>query len=489
MLKLEPAILTIFGITGDLANRKLLPALYHLAHDELLPKSFRIVGITRRGTTAKAVVERIRASVELQGDKCSQEILDWLEQATSVVTMDITDPGEYVRLKLELDRLENESGVCLNRLFYLAIPSQVFSPVVRELGRSELNSGCQHGRAESRLLIEKPFGYDLVSAEELITETTNSFAEDQIYRIDHYLAKETVQNILKFRFDNPLFSGSWDNSHISHILVTASESIGIEGRVAFYEQMGALRDIIQSHLLQLIALVTMDKPTSFSADDIHGAKEKLLSQIHPPKDNEMIDHAIRGQYATYRKEVAHERSQTETYTAVRFEIDNDRWRGVPVLVRTGKAMKEKVTEITVVFRDPGNKDCTNFLTIRIQPHEGIVLDLRIKKPGFDDDVEHVQMDFCYSEKLNVMHPDAYERVLVDTMRGDKTLFATSQEVLASWHITEPILHAWQHGLSPLHHYTNGSWGPEAGNKLAVQAGQPWMTSALNICSIHTKKSR
>ncbi len=485
MRDLEPAILTIFGITGDLAKRKLLPALYHLAHDKLLPDSFRIVGISRRGTTVNDVLKIIEVSISSSGKSCDKTTLAWLKKVITIVDMDITIPEQYSKLKHELDIIEDSTGICLNRLFYLAIPSTLFGAVTDRLGKEDLNNGCQHGVTESRLLIEKPFGYDLASAKELITTLKDSFTEKQIYRIDHYLAKETVQNILTFRFENPLFSTSWDKTHISHIMITASEEIGIEGRVTFYDQIGALRDLIQSHLLQILALVTMDRPKNMDAINIHKAKEAILKKVLPPAADMTSEETVRGQYDSYKQEVGNKHSTTETFAAVRLYIDEPRWQGVPMFIRTGKALAEKVTEITVAFKDSKAPECLNYLTIRIQPNEGIVLNLRIKKPGFNQQVEDVQMDFCYNEKLGVSHPDAYERVLVDVMRGDKTLFATSNEVLASWEIIEPILYAWQSDRQPLYIYKNNSWGPEEpANNLLKEVSGEWLTDILHVCNVH-----
>lgn len=462
---LEPAILTIFGITGDLAHRKLLPSLYYLAKNEMLPKSLRIIGITRTGTTIDKVMSSIREAVEAQGDSCDEEVLSWLESTISIVKMDITDSAEYIRLKKVHEKLEDEAGVCLNRLFYLAIPSQTFAPVVRELGQSGLNSGCQHGNTQSRLLVEKPFGFDLISAKELIADTSASFNEDQIYRIDHYLAKETVQNILTFRFQNPLFSGVWDTKHISQIVITAVESIGIEGRVIFYEQMGALRDLVQSHLLQLLALVTMDEPDNLTAESIHDAKLKLLKSVVPPLPDRIAQCVVRAQYQGYTNEVNNPDSRVETFVAVRLNIDHPSWRNTPIFLQTGKKLAEKVTEIKIVFHDKNIPKPHNTLIIRIQPNEGISLALRVKKPGFDKKVEEVPMDFYYSEAFETPHPDAYERVIVDVMRGDKTLFATSEEVIASWEIIEPILSAWDHNRAQLYKYEAGSRGPKEADEL------------------------
>jgi glucose-6-phosphate 1-dehydrogenase len=468
---IESAILTIFGITGDLAARKLLPSLYYLFQAELLPKNFAIVGVTRSGTTVDKLIEKIRTSVESDGVSADQAILDHMAKVIRIVEMDLTNAEDYTRLKKELDAVEDSHGVCMNRLFYLAIPAQTFAHIVGLLAHAELNSGCQHGKAESRLLIEKPFGYDLASAQELIEQLNTAFSEEQIYRIDHYLAKETTQNILTFRFANPLFKAAWDNSLVSHIMITAAEKIGIEGRVAFYEQTGALRDLIQSHLFQLMALVTMEEPKELGSDAIHREKLRLLEAVEPIHADKVANIAVRGQYEGYREEVADPHSMTETYAAVRLAIDNDRWRGVPVLLRTGKGLAEKATEITLVFCEkPGAE--TNSLTFRIQPNEGIVVSLQAKKPGFTDEMQEVQMDFLYRNSFVGIQPDAYQRVLVDALKGDKTLFATSEEVLASWRIVEPILHAWSISKE-LPTYEIGSWGPSEATNLAHNAHIQW----------------
>ncbi len=484
MVALEPSIVTIFGITGDLSRRKLLPALYHLANDNMLPENIRIVGISRRGTTTQDVIENIKQSVEKKGDACNDSTLKRLQSIISIVAMDITQDNEYVNLKKELDRIEDSVGMCLHRLFYLAIPSTLFGPVVLKLGANDLNTGCQHGKAESRLLIEKPFGYDLTSAKELISDLNKSFSEDQIYRIDHYLAKETAQNIMTLRFENPLFSDNWNSKNIDYIMVTAAESIGIEGRASFYEQMGALRDLIQSHLLQLVALVTMDMPETMTSENIHKVKEDLLKTILPPKENLMVKKTVRGQYDSYKSETENAKSSVETFAAVELEIDSPRWLGTPIYVRTGKALADKITEITVVFKDDKIPHCNNYLTIRIQPNEGIVLDLRIKKPGFNNEISNVQMDFCYETKDGSLHPDAYERVLIDAMKGDKALFATSIEVLENWRITQPILDAWENNLVPLNIYKSGTWGPEESEKLLSNKSAVWFKNDHSVCTVH-----
>jgi glucose-6-phosphate 1-dehydrogenase len=466
-LDLDPAILTIFGITGDLARRYLLPAIYQLAHNDLLPTTFKIVGVTRQALTTADIIQSFQKSLETAGIHYVPATLAKLEANLVVVSMDITDNEEYVRLKKELDTIEDSVGQCLHRLFYLSIPSTVYGPVVKRLGQHDLNQGCQHGSTDSRLLIEKPFGYDLNSAEELIKTLASSFSENQIYRIDHYLAKETVQNILTFRASNPLFQAVWSNQHIKRIIITAAESIGIEGRATFYEPIGALRDIVQSHLLQIAALVTMGIPDQLSATAIHTARQKLLESIQPPHPDDMAAKTVRGQYGSYRQEVENPDSQTETFAALELTIATPTWEGVPLILKTGKKLSAKTTEINIVFHEPAGAGHNNYLTMRLQPHEGIALDLRIKRPGFDVEMEHVTMEFDY-HGLDAEHPDAYERVLVDTMRGDQTLFATSAEVLASWHVVQPVLDAWQHNHVPLQTYISGSAGPDAAQKLVAE---------------------
>ncbi len=481
MEKLANTILVIFGITGDLAQRKLLPALFHLTEAGMLPDTFHVVGISRRGTTSADILALIRKRTG-KDEGTAPEVFSRLETMLSIVDMNIGEPSEYGKLAGELSRIEASAGHPLHRLFYLAIPANLFGTVTTRLAESDINVH-EKGIRECRFLIEKPFGFDLASAKELIAFLDSRFDESQIYRIDHYLAKETAQNILAFRFENPLFSGTWNKEHISHIMITAVESIGIEGRTAFYENMGAMRDLVQSHLLQLLALVTMNKPASMSSEDIHRQKELILSRIRPPDPALMERDAIRAQYASYRTETGNPQTLTETYASLRLSIDTEEWRDVPVFIRTGKSIREKITEITLVFSDPQNGERKNYLTIRIQPNEGIVIDLHIKKPGFANELEHVQLDFCYTDKLNVSHPDAYERVLVDAMRGDRTLFASSEEVLSCWRISEPILSAWAKKDFPLSFYENNSWGPEAADHMIKETGVEWLSDTHPVCSI------
>jgi glucose-6-phosphate 1-dehydrogenase len=438
---LQPSVIVIFGITGDLAQRKLLPALYYLMKANLLHEKTLIVGITRRDVTA----EELFSKIDLDGDPNTDsdpEVVGRIKGALRMYKMSMTEGTDYDKLLQYLNHLEEEQGMCLNRLYYLSIPPQVLGPIVRNLGEHGLNATCQHAAASSRLLVEKPFGYDLTSAKQLIEETGRYFGEDQIFRIDHYLAKETTQNILTFRTHNPIFDKIWDSQHISQVEITASEQIGIEGRAVFYEQTGALRDVVQNHLLQLLAVVAMEPPAAMDSDATHAVKQTLLEQIMPIQPNEIGERAKRAQYEGYKTEVGKDDSFVETYASLNLSIDNPRWKNVPFIVRTGKSLAEKRTDIRVIFGDA--KADHNELNLRIQPNEGIDVVLNAKKPGFDETLQTVVMDFRYEDNFkNNGHPDAYERVLVDAAKGDHTLFATSDEVLASWRIVESVVKAWE----------------------------------------------
>jgi glucose-6-phosphate 1-dehydrogenase len=349
----------------------------------------------------------------------------------------------------------------MNRLFYLSIPPQVYGPLVKHLGEHGLHKPSPGSSSDVRLLVEKPFGYDLISAEELIKETTRDFSEDQIFRIDHYLAKETVQNILTFRRYNPLFWSIWNNQHIQYISVNAAEKIGIEGRANFYENVGALRDLVQSHLLQLLAITTMDLPEDLSdSNAIHRAKEALLNAVKPPHADEISEKVIRAQYDGYRDEVSNQDSVTETFVSLELNIDMPQWQGVPITVTTGKSLDSKHTEIIVCFGEPNDSD-VNQLTFRVDPHEGIDVRVAVKTPGYEQILQSASMNFSYQQTFDEEgHPDAYERVLIDAVRGDHALFSTNEEVLASWRILQPILDAWKRNSDDLRSYAVGSKGPD-----------------------------
>lgn len=472
----ENGIFVIFGVTGDLAKRKLLPALYRLADGNFISEDFKIIGTTRRDTTIQDVIDEIHKNIKAQGEEPNPLTLRRIKKMFSIVKMDITQTGDFSLLKKETDKLAEVIGLPVNRLYYLAVPPEMFGSIVEGLGAHQLHTAREKD-TESRLLIEKPFGYDTATAKNLIKEMEKVFPEKAIYRVDHYLAKETAQNILTFRLRNPLFRAIWNNTAVRHIIITASESITIEGRANFYEKTGAMRDLIQSHLMQLLALVTMEEPAEPTSQAIHKSKLTLLQSVKHARPAD----AVRGQYEGYAQEVDNPASNTETYAALKLEIDNDRWRGVPMLLRTGKAMPEKVTEITLIFksRDHASKD-TNALTIRIQPNEGIVLSLLAKEPSFEEKTQQVQMEFFYGDSFAVKHAGAYERVLIDAIRGDKTLFTTDKEVLASWKIVEAVIKDWQFSQEMPAVYKKGTWGPPQADTLAAASKAKWLTGHLKL---------
>lgn len=453
----RPLILVIFGITGDLAQRKLLPALYQLlkAHD--LPEQLHVVGISRRDVTKDSVYAQLKSFVGPEG--YDETIEQHLKDCTEMIQMDLLNTDAYHELLIHLQSVESAYEEGASRLYYLSIPSQAFTPIIRLLGETGHNAPLASGDAP-RLLIEKPFGYDLVSAKELVGVLGEHFGEGQIYRIDHYVAKETVQNILTFRFENPLFESVWNSEHIERISVMAREQIDIEDRAGFYEQTGALRDVVQNHLLQLLAITTMARPAQIESESIHANKLALLNAVQPISPDEVASKAVRGQYEGYRTEVDNPDSNIETYARLELSIDNDQWRGVPVVLETGKALDAKSTEIIISFRQHGDApDERNRLIFRIQPREGITLRLQTKRPGIRNITDGADMDFDYAKAFNERPADAYERVIVDAIRGDQTLFASAAEVIRSWEIIENVLQQWLRSGDGLVSYAKGSAGP------------------------------
>jgi glucose-6-phosphate 1-dehydrogenase len=441
--KPEPAVFVIFGITGDLAGRKLLPALYELYKSNLLNEKTAILGTSRREVSVDELLNKVELCVLEENNVCDPEVMTRIKNSLHMVQLDPDTSNEYVKLADKLRALEADYGVCMNRLYYLSVPPEAYSTITHNLGTHKLNESCEHGVANSRLLVEKPFGYDLASAQKLIEDTNASFREEQVFRIDHYLAKETAQNILTFRRHNPVFSSIWNSEHIESIEICAYEKIGIEGRANFYEPIGALRDFVQSHLLQLLALTTLELPEKYDEGPwLHTAKFKLLQSVKAILDDP-AQPIIRGQYEGYQDEVKNPNSTTETFVRLPLAIENDRWRGTRISVATGKALVEKRTDVTVCFHDRITND-RNKLVFRIQPNEGISLDLSAKRPGFESQIENVDMDFSYHNAFGSNgHPDAYERVLLDAVKGDRSLFPTSEEVLQSWQILQPVQLAWQ----------------------------------------------
>jgi glucose-6-phosphate 1-dehydrogenase len=446
---LEPAVIVIFGITGDLSQRYLLPALYHLFKEELIHKDTKIVGLSRQQLGAEDVYNNLQSD---SGTDAS--VITAMHSKTKMLKLASGSTEDYSKLLEVLNELEAKDGVCMNRIYYLSVPPKLFKETVANLGKADLNKSCPHSAASTRILVEKPFGNDYASAKELVNDVGAVFKEEQIFRVDHYLAKETVQNILTFRSENPIFKAIWNKDQIQSIDIIGSEKIGIEGRVNFYEGVGAMRDLIQSHLLQLLAVVTMDLPEDLSdTASIHQARQTLLESIQPAEP----ERAIRGQYKGYKSEVGSQESNTETYAELNLRIESEALSDVPIRIISGKGLAEKKTEISIKFGE-NNSKATNTLIFRIQPNEGIHIELRVKEPNLERVIADANMDFSYSEafKIDTSHPTAYERVLADAFKGDRTLFATSDEVLASWRVIEPVIEAWKDNDDDLISYEMGA---------------------------------
>lgn len=496
----NPTTIIIFGATGDLTQRKLIPSLYNLYLEESLPEKFTILGFARRPRTddefradmVTALQQHAKAAFSEQKAKRFVKHIRYLPS-------DFADVTGYDRLRTLLEEIEHEQKVPeggSNRLFYLSTPPDAYAGIVENLGQEGL-TGTYAPTAKqgwTRLIIEKPFGHDLASAEELNAHILSFFNERQVYRIDHYLGKETVQNILTFRLGNSIFEPLWNRNYIDHVQILVAEQIGIEGRGNYYEKSGALRDIVQNHMLQVLALVAMEPPAAFNADGVRNEKVKVLQAIHPMEPSEVNQLTVRGQYANYKSEegVAPD-SKTETYVALKMMIDNWRWADVPFYLRTGKSLSRRVTEVTIQFRQPplmlfahqdhdgheGPEDVMepNLLTIRVQPDEGISLRVGLKPPGGTFALRPVTLDFDYSDTFGEDSPEAYQRLLLDAMTGDPTLFIRRDEVETAWALMDPIMEGWQlpKTPSPLP-YWPGSWGPDSANTLIERDGREWYVS-------------
>ncbi|MCA9325842.1 glucose-6-phosphate dehydrogenase [Candidatus Saccharibacteria bacterium] len=446
----KPTIFVIFGITGDLAHRRLLPALYHLFKDDSLHDKTTILGLSRREITPDQLLEKVELCVLEKDNVCDPEVMARFRNALQMMQLNPTEPDDYGRLRERLDQIETVQGHCAHRLFYLSIPPAVYRNVVDNLGQQGLSSSCQHGDNKSSILVEKPFGFNLESAQQLISETNQFFDESQIYRIDHYLAKETAQNILTFRRSNPMFTSIWNSKHVSDIEVLTSETLDVKGRGAFYDEVGALRDQIQSHSMQLLALATLNIPDELDEASLHDAKRQLFSSIEPV--NDVHRQVQRGQYKGYVQDVERDTSTTESYVSLSLHIHNERWQGTRIRLATGKKLARKSSMVRLTFKEPGNHDVKNMLTFRLQPNEGIDITLQAKRVGLEDATEPAWLNFDYSAAA---HPDAYERVLIDAIRGDHMLFASSDEIIATWKVLQPVLDAWQAGSEDLIRYEPG----------------------------------
>ena len=484
-----PCGLVIFGVTGDLARRKLMPAVYDLANRGLLPPGFALTGFARRDWEDQDFAQVVHDAVKANARTPFREAT-WAQLAEGIrfVQGEFDDDDAFDRLSTTVAELDAERGTGGNHAFYLSVPPRSFPLVCRQLARSGLSQ--EHAGAWRRVVVEKPFGHDLASARELNDVVSEVFAPESVFRIDHYLGKETVQNMLALRFANQLFEPIWNAHYVDHVQITMAEDIGIGGRAGYYDGIGAARDVIQNHLLQLLALTAMEEPVSFEAPALRAEKEKVLSAVRLPRD--LGRHTARGQYTAgwqggdevcgfLEEDGIAPDSRTETYAAIRLDIDTRRWAGVPFYLRAGKRLGRRVTEIAVVFRKaphlPFESTATtelgsNALVIRIQPDEGVTIRFGEKVPGTSMEVRDVTMDFGYGHAFTESSPEAYERLILDVLLGDPPLFPRHREVELSWMILDPITEFWaSHGRPEP--YRSGTWGPESADAMMARDGRSW----------------
>jgi len=489
-LPVAPTTLVIFGASGDLAKRKLLPALYNLAHEGALPERFNLIGCARREQSDDEFREMARESIEANSRRDpDSQVLDGLLERMRYAAVPFDDSEAYPKLADMIEELDEEAGQPLSRMYYLSTAPEFFSVIAEELKAAGLH---RHKQADVRVVIEKPFGTDLESARKLQKVISSVFRERQVFRIDHYLGKETVQNVLAFRFANLMFEPVWSRNFIDHVQITAAEDIGIGSRAGYYDQSGALRDLVQNHMLQLLTLLCMEPPSSFDADKVRDEKVKVLDAITPPTEEEVERGTVRAQYTAgspggedvpgyLQEEGVPDDSQTETYAALRLEVHNWRWQGVPFFLRTGKRLARKTTEIAVqlkpvphlAFASDGSVGVQpNLLILAVQPNEGVSLSLGAKIPGSRMRIRPVNMEFLYGSSFMSQSPEAYERLIQDAMRGEATLFTRDDEVIGQWSIIDPILKAWHSGKPAMAKYEAGAPGPPEAQDL-LGRGRSW----------------
>ena len=486
----EPCVLVIFGVTGDLSRKKLMPAVYDLANRGLLPPGFGLVGFARREWEDQDFAQVVHDAVkEHARTEFREEVWEQLLEGIRFVSGTFDSDDAFERLRETLTELDTERGTGGNHAFYLSIPPSGFEPVMQQLrshGLVEHSDESWH-----RVVIEKPFGHDLESAKELDAVVSDLFAPQDVFRIDHYLGKETVQNILALRFANQLFEPVWNNHYVSHVEITMAEDIGIGGRAGYFDGIGIARDVMQNHLLQLLALAAMEDPTNFDAAQLRTEKKKVLAAASVP--NDYAKHTARGQYAggwQGGKEVrgyidedgVDPGSTTETFAALRVDIDNRRWAGVPFYLRTGKRMPRRVTEVALNFKQPPHlpftstdtaKLGTNALVLRIQPDEGVTLRFGAKVPGTQMEIREVSMDFGYGGSFTESSPEAYERLILDVLLGEPPLFPQQEEVELSWRILDPVLEYWASLDDQPEQYEPGTWGPSSAHDMLAGDGRAW----------------
>ena len=496
---MENLILVIFGASGDLTARKLIPAIFDLYRRDLLPECFAVLGVSRSTLSDDDFRKKVVTEspfISSKSDINNDQLKDFASKLY-YESMDPSDGSQFSNLKERLNSIDAECHTNSNYIFYLSTPPSLY-PVVPEylasVGLSDESQGWK------RLIIEKPFGYNLETAQKLNKQLKRCFGERQLYRIDHYLGKETVQNVLVTRFANSIFEPLWNRNYIHHVEITAAESVGVEKRGGYYDTSGALRDMVQNHLLQVAALVAMEPPTKSDSYHIRNEKLKLFQSIKPYKDEEIASHVIRGQYVNsringkvvkgYREENGvNKDSRTETYVALKFFIDNWRWAGVPFYIRTGKGLPTRVTEVVIHFNNSPHHlfskrnilNNHNQLVLRIQPSEGVLMKLGMKVPGGGFEVETVNMDFQFDSLANNHLPDAYERLLLDAMQGDSTLYARGDGVEAAWEFIDPILKHWEaNPQETIYGYPAGTWGPENADQLIEGDGFAWRYPCKNL---------
>ena len=495
-----PCAMVIFGAAGDLTKRLVVPALYNLVHANRLPQGFRLVGVDLAAKTVEewckglsdTMQEFVGTDGEFQVDRLDQVSWRWLAERMSYLQGDLNDPGTYERIGKHLAKLDQTASTAGNHLFYLAVADRFFGVAVAGLAAANLVTE-RDGRWR-RVVIEKPFGHDVSSAKALNAEILNALHESQIYRIDHFLGKETVQNIMALRFANGLFEPVWNRQHIDHVQITAAETVGVERRGRFYEKTGALRDMVPNHVFQLLAMTAMEPPISFDADEVRTKKAEVIKAIHPLGPAQALNDVVRGQYdagtvlgrevRAYRREpdVAQD-SNTETFVACKLKIDNWRWAGVPFYLRTGKYLKRRVTEIAIRFHQAPytlfrgtdvERMNPNWIILRIQPNEGIALEFAAKRPGPSVTLSSVSMDFAYKTYFEIEPNTGYETLLFDCMIGDATLFQRADNIEAGWRVVQPILDVWANNPPrDFPNYAAGGSGPAAADELLARDGRAW----------------
>ena len=496
-----PIAVVIFGASGDLAKLKLIPALYELAREKLLPQNFALVGYARTEMSDDAFRtvcrEAILKNARSKKHGVDEKLLTFILERTYYRSGGYGEAGAFDRLKASLEEIDAKHGTSGNRLFYMSTPPEAFEPIVRGLGDRKLVIAGQSDQKGvfQRIIIEKPFGHDLKSAQYLNGIFHEYCAEEQVYRIDHYLGKETVQNLMVLRFANSIFEPIWNYKYIDHIQITVAETVNVDDRAGYFDKSGALRDMVQNHIFQVMALVAMEPPSNLDARSIRDEKVKVYRSIRPIRPNQVDQMCVRGQYgpgeAHGKKTDGYVRakgvapgSRTETFAGIKLYVDNWRWSGMPFYIRTGKFLPNKISEVTVRFRSPPltlfSKSASavypNDLIIRVAPEEGLSLRLNGKVPGGAVNIKPVGMNFDYADTFKVEAPEAYERLIHDCMVGDQSLFIRGDEAEAAWQVIDPIEKGWAESETPPFQYSPGTWGPKAADRLIENDGRKWVTT-------------